>query len=253
MDVAGPWSVSTSHSFALLLTSVTQKKNRVGCFLLFFCVQVWNLVADALPALQRVCDWGTLELPWAKRHAVPLSSPPISASLWMLLLLCAVPSCLHPLRGGEKEPRAFRHQRAACHGEVSSHFKWIQAPVNKTCGSGWSTGSAALPSERWGCPSQITRLKTASWPWRRASWGCQSTPACWSMPSWSGGWGESLNLPLTQHARQHPQPGGVASDLSVHSKKLNWWCAQLESLRGEVQRGSLSRVSHLNFSMRGPD
>lgn len=32
-------------------------------FLLFFCVQVWNLVADALPALQRVCDWGTFELP----------------------------------------------------------------------------------------------------------------------------------------------------------------------------------------------
>lgn len=32
MDVAGPWSVSTGHSLALLLTSKTQKKNRVGCF-----------------------------------------------------------------------------------------------------------------------------------------------------------------------------------------------------------------------------
>lgn len=32
MDVAGPWSVSTGHSFALLLKSKTQKKNRVDCF-----------------------------------------------------------------------------------------------------------------------------------------------------------------------------------------------------------------------------
>ncbi len=33
----------------------------------------------------------------------------------------AVPSCLHALRGGEKEPCSLCYQREACHGKVSSH------------------------------------------------------------------------------------------------------------------------------------
>lgn len=235
MDVAGPWSVSTGQTFALLLKSKTQKKNRVRCLCCSFVssfeilwltlCQLYNEFVIEVRVTPRGAPF--IAPHWAKEGVGPLSLPSISASLWMLLLLSAVPSCLHTLRGGEKEPRSFRHQRAACHGEVSSHFEWIQVPVNKTRRSGWSTVSSALPSERWGCPSQITRLKTASWPWRRASWGCQSTPACWSMPSWSGGWGESLNRPLTQHAQQHPQPGGVTSDLAVHSRELNWWCVQV--------------------------
>lgn len=48
-------------------------------------------------------------------------------------------------------------------------------------------------SEPWGFPSPTTHSKTASWPWQRASWGCQSTPVCWSTPSWSGDSGESLD------------------------------------------------------------
>ena len=42
----------------------------------------------------------------------------------------------------------------------------------------------------WQCPSRTTRLRTASWPWQRASSGCPWTRACWSSPSWSGDWGE---------------------------------------------------------------
>lgn len=52
--------------------------------------------------------------------------------------------------------------------------------------------SSVLCSGPWGYPSRTIHLKTASWPWQKANWDCQSTPVCWSMPSSSGDWGESL-------------------------------------------------------------
>lgn len=61
-----------------------------------------------------------------------------------------------------------------------------------------------LCSEPLGYPSQTIHLKTASWPWQKASSDCQSTPVCWSMPSSSEDWGESLkpfnfNAPIKEY------------------------------------------------------
>lgn len=122
MDVAGPRGVSTGHGFALLLKSKTQKNNRFGCFCRSFASRFEILWLT----LCQLYNEFVIEVRLSRRRAslsVPLSSPPISASPRMLFLLSAVPSRLHPLRGGEKEPRALRHQRAACHGQVSSHFR----------------------------------------------------------------------------------------------------------------------------------
>lgn len=140
--------------------------------------------------------------------------------------------------------------------------RWVRI-ISALAGSGWSAISSALCLERWGCPSPITRLKTASWPWRRASWGCLSTPACWSLPSWSGGWGELLNLPLTQRTLQTPEvsvcsqvvtpltspwiPGSSSGD--VHRWEDDWGlcphCCANGSLRG-VWRVRLSSIGHLD-------
>lgn len=126
------------------------------------------------------------------------------------------------------------------------------APV----GAGWSAVSSVLSLERWACPSQITRLKTASWQWRRASWGCPLTPACWSLPSWSGGWGESPNLPLRRRFLQTPEvcshlcPYRAGGAGGVHRWEYSWgqWPRLYanEALTG-VWRGCLSSISHLNI------
>lgn len=63
----------------------------------------------------------------------------------------------------------------------------------------WWCPLIVSPSELWACPSQTIHLKTASWPWLRASWSCQSTPVCWSLPGSSGGWGELIKCSRWMH------------------------------------------------------
>lgn len=181
-----------------------------------FCfVQVWNSLADALPAAQRVCYWGKCVTPgWATEH-VPLSLSSV------LLVLCVIMDPVFALRSSflSTHPRRRRKGTPFCLPSMwgvswlskftfrmNKYSIWFQVGISSApVGPSWSAVTSAHSLERWGYPSQTTRLKTASWPWRRASWGCPSTPACWSMPSWSGGWGESLNLPLTRHTLQTPE------------------------------------------------
>lgn len=93
--------------------------------------------------------------------------------------------------------------------------------------------------EPWGYPSQTIHLKTASWPWQKASSDCQSTPVCWSMPSSSGDWGKSLEpsnamLPSMREPRKGHKGETRGKTLNKHHRDpgfIFWqwhvrlWCA----------------------------